>query len=132
LPCARSPSPPRLLGTCLLVAVLAGCLDSGTGRPATDPRFVRAVRDHYNANAAEPAAGCERPTIVLLRSLQTTQSFAGQGVLRMVAELDFEQRDPRTLQLVCSGQSRRFFSVLRADPDPPRVLGMSGPTRPGA
>jgi len=107
--------------------VVSGCVDT-SGRPATDPRYARAVRDFYNANAAEP--GCDAPQIVVLQSLQTTGSAL--GVLRMAARFDYEQRDRQTMELICQGRGERFFSVLQQDRGPIIVQGMSGSRRPRA
>ena len=111
--------------------LLAACT-STPDRPAVDPRFAAAVRDHYNANAAEDLAGCDRPQLVLLRELVTVSSTPEMGVLRMRAVFDFEQRDPQTLQLICSGQGRRFFTVAPARTGAPTVQGMSGRRRAAA
>lgn len=118
-----------LVVSAAVALAVAACTASGD-RPANDPRFIRAVRDFYNANAIE--AGCDAPQIVLLRTLETVQSFPGQGVLRMQARFEFEQRDPQSFEVICSGSGNRFFSVLRSDRGPVVVQGMSGPRRPSA
>lgn len=116
----------RLAAAALVLAMLAGC--SGPGRPATDPRFIGAVRAYYNANAAEPQAGCTQPLMVVMRSLRTVSSFGVSSTLRMRAGYEFEQRDPVSGALICSGTGDRFFTLFRGSQGP-RVIGMDGPRR---
>lgn len=113
----------------LLLLVLASCIPYAP-RPVTDPRTLRAVRDYYNAHAAEPQQGCSEPLMVLMREVANIGSAPSQSVLRMRARFDFEQRDPQTKELICSGVGERFFTMQTVPDAPPIVLGMSGSTRP--
>ena len=120
----------RTLGVGALVLImLAGCVPS-RGRPANDPRYIAAVREFYNARAAEDAADCITPTLVMFRDLQVIDSFPQADTLRMFARYDFEQRQEGTGALVCAGTGERYFTIFKSDRGP-RVRAMSGPKRPG-
>jgi hypothetical protein len=112
----------------LLLVVLAGCVPS-RGRPANDPRYIAAVREYYNAQAAEDAAGCSTPTLILFHALQVVDSFPQTSTLRMFARYDYEQRQEGTGALICAGTGERFFTVFKAEAGP-KVRGMSGRKRP--
>ena len=115
------------VGTLVLI-MLAGCVPS-RGRPANDPRYIAAVREFYNASAAEETAGCTTPTLIVLHDLQVIDSFPQVGTLRMFARYDYEQRQEGTGALVCAGRGERYFTISKSDRGP-RVRAMSGRKRP--
>jgi hypothetical protein len=112
-----------------VLSVLAGCAGS-IGRPANDPRLSAAVREYYNLNAAERDEGCTAPIMALLEALQVHNSFYVGNTLRLYSRYRYEQREPATGALVCSGVGERYFMATRTTAGP-QIVGMSGPSRSG-